>query len=190
MAADTASLHRALGWMKDNHVRLVNMSFSGPPDDLVREAIETLSSSGTVLVAAAGNEGPVAEPAFPAAYPQVIAVTAVTKDLRNYRYANRGPHIDVAAPGVDILSAAPSGRESYHTGTSFAAPHVTGTLAVMPRELLTGNKDDLLGSMQILDLGEPGRDPVYGRGLLLAPAFCPGPVEEVVDAETSVERAQ
>ena len=190
MAADTASLHRALGWMKDNHVRLVNMSFSGPPDDLVREAIETLSSSGTVLVAAAGNEGPVAEPAFPAAYPQVIAVTAVTKDLRNYRYANRGPHIDVAAPGVDILSAAPSGRESYHTGTSFAAPHVTGTLAVMPRELLTGNKDNLLGSMQVLDLGAPGRDPVYGRGLLLAPAFCPGPVEEIVDAQTSVERAQ
>jgi subtilisin family serine protease len=189
LATDTASLTKALAWMRDNDVKLINMSFSGPPDDLVKEAIEELSARGTVLVAAAGNEGPAADPAYPAAYAQVIAVTAVTKDLRNYRYANRGTHIDVAAPGVDIWSAVPGSREGSHTGTSFAAPHVTGAIAVMPREALTGKKDDLLDSMPVIDLGAPGRDPIYGRGLLTAPSTCSPPNEEVVSAEMPLQRA-
>jgi len=133
MAADTLSLLKALDWMKSFGVKLVNMSFSGPRDELVAEDIEELSKRGIVFVAAAGNEGPTAAPSYPAAYPQVIAVTAVTKDLRNYRYANRGDHIDVAAPGVDIWTAIPGGRAGYHSGTSFAAPHVTAILAVEPR---------------------------------------------------------
>jgi hypothetical protein len=190
LATDTVSLIKALAWMRDNDVKLINMSFSGPPDDLVKEAIEELSARGTVLVAAAGNEGPAAGPAYPAAYAQVIAVTAVTRDRRNYRYANRGMHIDVAAPGVDIWTAVPGAREGSHTGTSFAAPHVTGAIAVMPREALTGKKNDLLDSMPVIDLGEPGRDPVYGRGLLTAPPTCSPPAEEMVSAETLLQRAQ
>jgi Subtilase family len=190
LATDTVSLTKALAWMRDNDVKLINMSFSGPPDDLVMEAIEELSARGTVLVAAAGNEGPAADPAYPAAYAQVIAVTAVTRDRRNYRYANRGMHIDVAAPGVDIWTAVPGAREGPHTGTSFAAPHVTGAIAVMPREALTGKKDDLLDSMPVIDLGDPGRDPIYGRGLLTAPSTCSPPAEEVVSAETPLQRAQ
>ena len=116
MATDTISLLKALEWMKANDVKLINMSFAGPRDELVKDEIEELSSKGITFVAAAGNEGPAAEPAYPAAYPQVIAVTAVTKDLHNYRYANRGDHIDVAAPGVDIWTAVPGGREGFTLG--------------------------------------------------------------------------
>ncbi|MGO9170532.1 MAG: S8 family serine peptidase [Rhodomicrobium sp.] len=182
MATDTFSLMQALAWMQKNDVKIVNMSFAGPHDGLVKSEVETLSSQGMVLVAAAGNEGPAAEPAYPAAYPQVIAVTAVTKDSLNYRYANRGEHIDVAAPGVDIWTAVPGAREGYHSGTSFASPHVTGILALMPRESLTGNKNDLLDSVPVVDLGPPGRDPVYGRGLLVAPSYCTPPSDTVASA--------
>jgi subtilisin family serine protease len=139
-----------------------------------------------IFVAAAGNEGPTAEPSYPAAYPQVIAVTAVTKDLRNYRYANRGPHIEFSAPGVDIWTAAPGGGASFHSGTSFAAPHVTAVFAVEPPEALQQGKADLLDNLAVMDLGKEGRDPIYGRGLLLAPSECTPP-EEV--PETAVASA-
>lgn len=175
MATDTLSLIKALSWMQANEVKIINMSFAGPEDELIKDEIEKLSAQGIVLVAAAGNEGPTADPAYPAAYPQVIAVTAITKDLLNYRYANRGNHIDVAAPGVDIWTAVPGSRAGYHSGTSFAAPYVTGILALLPRDSLTGNKNDLLDSVPIVDLGAPGRDPVYGRGLLVAPSYCTPP---------------
>ena len=177
MAADTVSLLRALDWMKKFDVKLINMSFSGPRDGLVGDAIARMSEMGVIFVAAAGNEGPTAPPSYPAAYPQVIAVTAVTKDLRNYRYANRGDHIDLSAPGVEIWTAAPGRRAGYHTGTSFAAPYVTAMLAVEPSEMLKEGKADLLENLAVMDLGPEGRDPIYGRGLLLAPSECTPPEE-------------
>lgn len=183
MAADTLSLLKALDWMNNFGVKLVNMSFSGPSDELVAEAIGKLSKKGLVFVAAAGNEGPAAPPAYPAAYPQVIAVTAVTKDLRNYRYANRGDHIDVAAPGVGIWTAMPGGRAGYQSGTSFAAPYVTAILAVEPREMLRQEKAALLESLPVIDLGRQRRDPVYGRGLLVAPSQCAPSWETVAQVE-------
>ncbi len=182
MKADTKSLLNALDWMQAFGVGIINMSFSGPHDGLVADAIERMSEKGVVFVAAAGNEGPAAAPAYPAAYPQVVAVTAVTKDMRNYRYANRGEHIDVAAPGVDIWTAAPGGRGAFHSGTSFAAPYVTAVLAVEPSDALKQDKADLLDGLPVLDLGGQGRDPVYGRGLLLAPSECKTPADTVASA--------
>ncbi len=187
MAADTISLLKALDWMRSFDVKIINMSFSGPRDGLVADAIERMSESGVVFVAAAGNGGPTAEPSYPAAYPQVIAVTAVTNDLRNYRYANRGYHIDVSAPGVDIWTAAPGGHAGYHTGTSFAAPHVTAVLAVEPPETLKQKKADLLDDLAVMDLGPEGRDPIYGRGLLLAPSECTPPETTETVASASAE---
>ncbi len=176
---DTVSFSKALDWMGDSGVRLVNMSFTGPQDDLIQKKIESLSAKGLVFTAAAGNEGPTAGPAYPAAYPQVIAVTAVTKDLRNYPYANRGDHIDIAAPGVDIWTAWPDAREGYRSGTSFASPFVTGVLAVYPPSVLRAPKDGILEHVNVTDLGPPGRDPIYGRGLLQAPPSCQGNSNEV-----------
>jgi Subtilase family len=182
VATDTASLLKALRWMDAEDVKLINMSFSGPRDSLVWETIEQMSGKGVLFVAAAGNEGPTAEPSYPAAYKPVIAVTAVTRNLHNYRYANRGDHIDVAAPGVDIWTAVPGAREGYHSGTSFAAPFVTSVMAVLPRDKLAAPKDEILDSLKFEDLGEHGRDPVYGRGLLLAPTACTPPNETVASA--------
>lgn len=171
-ATDTASLVRALRWMADNKVQIVNMSFAGPRDALVQEWIEKLSARGMIFVAAAGNEGPNAAPSFPAAYPQVIAVTAVNREGRSFSYASRGDHIDVAAPGVDIWTAVPGAREGYYSGTSFAAPFATAIVAVAYRDSRRKDKESLLTRLQIQDLGAAGRDAIYGRGIVAAPASC------------------
>ena len=171
-ATDTISVLKALDWMDAFNVKLINMSFAGPKDELVQKAIEKLSAKGVVFIAAVGNEGPTAEPSYPAAYKQVIAVTAVNRELRGYHYANRGEHIDVAAPGVDIWTAMPGAKEGYYSGTSFAAPYVTSVMATIYSSSSQGRKEELFSRVEVKDLGPPGRDPIYGRGLLLAPKEC------------------
>ncbi len=104
---DTASILNALTWLDSQNVTLINMSFSGPKDVLVEKAIQSMRSRGVTFVAAAGNFGPTASPSYPAAYKEVIAVTAITKDGLNYIGANRGDYIDLAAPGVKIWTALP-----------------------------------------------------------------------------------
>ncbi len=76
----------------------------GPRDPLFEKAIARMHAKGVVFIAAAGNQGPTAPPSYPAAYPQVIAVTAVNRNAENYRHANRGPYVDLSAPGVEIMT--------------------------------------------------------------------------------------
>lgn len=171
-ATDTHVLLSALDWMDRAGVKVVNMSFAGPRDQLMEEAIAKLSAKGMIFVAAVGNEGPTAEPAYPAAYRQVIAVTAIKADRRVYPFANRGRHIDLAAPGVDIWTAVPGGREGFYTGTSFAAPFATALVATLYRDNPTPLKEKMLARLEYDDLGLPGRDSTYGRGLALAPRTC------------------
>lgn len=182
--SDTAQMVRALDWLGERGVAVVNLSFAGPQDDLVHRAVRELTKSGAVVVAAAGNEGPGAPPSYPAAYQEVIAVTAVDRNLAAYRYASRGAHIDIAAPGVDVWTALPGRREGPQTGTSFAVPYVTAVVAVA---LSTGplqSDRDALSSKQralarlrgnIRNLGHHGRDPIFGEGLVQAPASCDPP---------------
>ena len=86
---------------------------------------------GIILVAAAGNAGPNSPPLFPAADPNVIAVTATDEDDRIFRAANRGNHIAVAAPGVDLWLPTLDGDYRMTSGTSFAAAEVSGVIALM-----------------------------------------------------------
>ena len=110
-ASDTVSMLRAFNWLESSGVKIINMSLSGPPDTLIEDAVAKLAAKGIWLVAAAGNEGPNnAGPSYPAAYDDVIAVTAVNKNLQNYRYANRGAYVDVAAHGVAISTALPGSK--------------------------------------------------------------------------------
>lgn len=172
--SDTASLVRALDWMNKSGVKVINMSFAGPRDEIMERAIVALAAKGVVMVGAAGNDGPASAPLYPAAYDEVIAVTAVDRDNRNYRYANRGAYVDLAAPGVDVWTAVPGGRGGLHSGTSFAAPYVTATVAALYTDVPRKTKSTFLDALPVQDLGPPGRDAVYGRGLLQAPATCRG----------------
>ncbi len=171
-ATDTISLLRGIDWLKKKGARVVNMSLSGPADDVIRSAIDQMAKSGVIFVAAAGNGGPGAPPSYPAAYEPVIAVTAVNKKMSGYRYANQGSYIDLAAPGVDIWTTLPGAQQGYHTGTSFAAPYVTAALATVYRGLNGTTKAHVLQQVAYRDLGEPGRDEIYGNGLLQAPSSC------------------
>jgi subtilisin family serine protease len=177
-STDSIRLVAALEWMNKLDVKYVNMSFSGPRDPLVEAVIQRMRREGVVFIAAAGNQGPVAPPSYPAAYPDVIAVTAVNRNGQNYRHANRGDYIDVAAPGVDVLAALPDGRTGFKTGTSFAAPFVTAIVATQQASTMTTKavwKPELLSHLAVRDLGPPGPDPIYGQGLALAPASCTRP---------------
>jgi minor extracellular protease Epr len=123
------ALARALGWMALQRVPVVAISLVGPPNLLVARAIAQAQARGIHIVAAVGNDGPAAPPAFPASYPGVIAVTAVDGRDRVLGEAGRASHLDYAAPGADMAAASPDGGLARVRGTSFAVPFVAGRLA-------------------------------------------------------------
>jgi subtilisin family serine protease len=151
--ATSAAVIKAIQWSVDNGANILNMSFTGPKDRGVEEAIVKARAHNVITVAAAGNGGADAPPAYPAAYPQVIAVTAVDDRDRVYTEANHGRYIAIAAPGVDILAPSNGGAYQYFTGTSFAAAEVSGVMALLlerrkidptaARDLVTRTAEDL-----------------------------------------------
>lgn len=147
--------------------RVVNMSFAGPRDLLVGRSVAGILRRGMIAIAAAGNEGPAAPPLYPAAYPGVVAVTAIDKDDVVYRQASQGVHVALSAPGVDILVPVPKGGYQITSGTSLAAAHVSGLAALLlgaEPSLTAAEVADILLSSSA-DLGAPGRDAVFGAGL-------------------------
>jgi hypothetical protein len=119
---------KALDWMAEEKVHVVNMSIAGPDNTVVKLAVEKARRVGLVMVAAAGNWGSADRPAFPAAYPHVIAVTAIDERKLVYEQANRGDYVAFAAPGVRVWTAIPGGGK-FQSGTSFAAPFVAARIA-------------------------------------------------------------
>jgi subtilisin family serine protease len=165
--ATTSALIAALDWMSAEGVLVVNMSLAGPPNQVLGAMIETLSKRGMIIVAAVGNDGPSARPLYPAAFEPVVAVTAVDKQKRIYRWANQGPQVDFAAWGVSAPVARVKGGYGEESGTSFAAPVVTAAIAGQ----LARGAGTTSAAVQALiaraeDLGGPGRDTTYGYGLV------------------------
>ena len=127
----TFNIIKGIEWSVENGARIINMSFAGPADPRLPTCSSGRRRRGIVLIAAAGNAGPNSPPLFPAADKNVIAVTATDIEDRLYTGANRGNHIAVAAPGVDVLVPAPGGAYQFTTGTSVAAAHVSGVVALL-----------------------------------------------------------
>jgi hypothetical protein len=127
----TFNILKGLDWAADQGARVVNMSFAGPPDPRLRDALQKAYNRGLVLIAAAGNAGPTSPPLYPAADPGVIGVTATDSHDAVFSGANRGNYIAVAAPGVDVFAPAPNGAYQLSTGTSIAAAEVSGVVALM-----------------------------------------------------------
>ncbi|MEQ1610955.1 MAG: S8 family serine peptidase, partial [Hyphomonadaceae bacterium] len=161
-AADVAALVLAFDVLVTARVGVANLSLAGPDHPALRMAVTKSVQSGLVVVAAVGNGGPAAPPAFPAAYDGVVGVAAVDATGKPYIYSGRGPHVDIAALGVDIGA---DGAGGELIGTSYAAPHVSALLASIPRAVKPGAIDKLLVAYAE-DAGAPGRDPVYGVGIL------------------------
>jgi len=122
------AIARALGWLTTRGVRVINMSLVGPANPLLERAIAAAAHQGVLIVAAVGNDGPAAPPAYPASYPGVIAVTGVDNHNRALPEAGKALHLDYAAPGADMAAALPGSGYGTVRGTSFAAPLVTARL--------------------------------------------------------------
>jgi hypothetical protein len=161
--ADVMALVGGLDWLVGLRAPVVNMSFAGEANAVVALALRQVTAGRAIVVAAVGNGGPTAPPAFPADQPGVIGVTAVDNHSRPYADANRGDHIDFAAPGVRVWTPG-----HFHTGTSFAAPFVTAAVAARLPRGAAADADVIADSLArtAVDLGPPGRDPVFGRGLI------------------------
>ncbi len=135
-ATNTLLVAQALDWMAGEKVQVVNLSLGSASDAVLETVVGKSLATGMLLVAAAGNGGPSAAPSYPAAYPGVIAVTAVDANKRLYARANRGNYITIAAPGVDVwVPVATTGsigngsKGKYVSGTSFASPFVAAAVA-------------------------------------------------------------
>ncbi|MEL7013168.1 MAG: S8 family serine peptidase [Pseudomonadota bacterium] len=173
LLAGADALVRALDWLAEEDVHFVNLALAGPYNKLLDLAVERASARGLILVAAVGNAGPGSGALYPAGFDGVIAVTAVDAERRIYRNAVRGAHVDVAAPGVDILVRSDQGAR-FLTGTSIATPFVTARLAADPSLANTREVSAVRERLAATaaELGPLGRDTTYGYGLAMAADIC------------------
>jgi hypothetical protein len=176
---DVTSLVNAIEALAKRGVRVMNMSLSGPANAMLQQAIEAAQAKGIVIIAAAGQNGAGGEPSYPAAYPGVVAVTAVDQELNVYRRATQGKYVDLSAPGVNVWTASAQGSGALRTGTSYAVPFVSaaaGLLLASNPELDTKVVQSRLEE-HTRDLGKPGWDPTFGFGLIQMAGLCAQPAE-------------
>ena len=159
----------AIDYAVDNGADIINMSVfanARPPASLentIRRAVQ----SGVVIIGIAGNTGEISV-LYPGKYNDVYAVSATTENDLLASFSTRGPEVAFCAPGEGITSFLPGGQTATRSGTSFAAPHVTGTLALILSALPSLSPaqavDILVGSL--IDLGTRGFDSSFGQGLI------------------------
>ena len=161
-----ADIIGGIAWAVEHQAAIINLSLGGYGySRLLEDAVNQAHTSGAVIVAAAGNEATDA-PLYPAALPDVISVAATDKADRPWAGSNYGPLIDVAAPGVGILSLAVGDQYLLATGSSFSAAQVAGVAGLVRTKwpaLRTTNLAQLLFETAE-DLGGKGKDTTYGFG--------------------------
>ena len=166
--ADVAACIR---WVHDRGAKVISMSLGGPSSRTLAEAAKSAYSrggrSGSLLVAAAGNDGD-GTVEYPAGLDQVVSVAAIDARDGVAPFSNENSDVELAAPGVDILSTKLGGGYIRYSGTSMATPHVAGAAALLwgrtPGATASSVRRQLDAAVD--DLGAPGRDPAYGYGVV------------------------
>ena len=178
---------KALEWMAEEGVHVVNMSYGGLfPIDIpgVKESlqkyhdcIKAVADAGVIMVAAAGNAGNPKDTldriSWPARFPETFAVGAICQELQRADFSSTGDMLDFAMPGVDVYSCYPGNKWARYSGTSMAAPFLTGCIALLQEYALKTKgrvftfeevKNEL--AKYAIDLGVEGIDPEYGYGMV------------------------
>jgi subtilisin family serine protease len=157
---------KSLNYAVLHGAQIVNMSFAGPKDPLIERGIIATAERGVLMIAAAGNAGAKSPPLYPAANPNVIAVSGTDSQDRLFAASNRGAHIALAAPGTDIFLPAPDQKYQMTSGTSFSAAYVSGVAALLLERNPALKPNDVRAILvnTARDLGAPGRDDLFGAG--------------------------
>ncbi len=167
----TSFLRTAIQYAVENNANVVNISMgmfdtSGRPMTAYDTAIQAAYNKGIPICVAAGNDSVDAKYTYPACNPQTLTVSALGKSGKLATYSNRGNVIDFTAPGSGIVSACNGGTTVDMDGTSMAAPHITAAAAYMkmlkPDLTVEGVYNEL--KKYCLDLGDTGKDTLYGWG--------------------------
>jgi thermitase len=170
-SGDTSDVAACIAWAHAQGAKVISLSLGGPPSNTLRAAVKAAweggGRAGSVVVAAAGNDGD-STVDYPAGYPEAVSVAAVDDSGGRGWFSNSNDDVEVAAPGVDVLSAKLGGGYVRMSGTSMATPHAAGAAALEwdahPRSSARTirNRLDALAR----DAGVPGRDPDFGFGIL------------------------
>lgn len=173
MASDEA-VAQSLNWLILNKVNIINMSFSSNNVPLYHNEIKKAYNKGIIVVCAAGNNGNVRnrQLGFPARYPETISVASVDMNGKVSTFSSKNVNADIAAAGFEILSCYPGGRYAKFSGTSMAAPIISGAAAILQRKaknrmgrFLTPEEMRTVLCMHCEDIGKKGPDSSAGCGL-------------------------
>ena len=178
---DLRDISSAIRYAADNGASVISMSFAGEYSrfsQTVERALDYAANQGCILVAAVGNDN-TDELVFPAAYEEVIAVSAIDENDTKAEISNYGSYVDFCAPGINVVSTGKDGNYLIGNGTSFSAPFVTGLVALMLADnpQLTAEEARTKLRLSAEDLGEEGWDQYYGWGL--ANAYCVIPDDSI-----------
>lgn len=162
----TYSVAQGIIWATDHGAKVINMSLGNYADaQFLHEAIKYAFDRDVVLIAATGNDN-TERPGFPAAYPEVLSVSATDYNLQRASFSNYGDYIDVMAPGESIASTYPDNQYAALSGTSMASPHVAALAALIRSvnpELKNTEVMDIIRK-NVIDLGDEGHDKYFGYG--------------------------
>jgi thermitase len=165
----TSDVANCITWTHARGAKVISMSLGGGASTTLQNAVaaawENGGATGSVLVAAAGNDGD-STVNYPAGYAEVVSVAATDHNDARASFSNSNPDVEIAAPGVDVLSTIPGGQYAELSGTSMATPHVSGVTGVL-WQLFPGSTASSIRSRltaAVDDLGPAGRDPTFGFG--------------------------
>lgn len=170
-SGDTSDIASCIAWTHSHGAKVISMSLGGPSSRTLAAAVKAAwaggGRSGSVLVAAAGNDGD-EQAEYPAGYSEVVSVAAVDDRGFHAAFSNANDDVEVAAPGVNVLSAKRGGGYVRMSGTSMAAPHAAGAAALVWDAHRRSSASTVRGDLDrlVADAGAPGRDPEFGFGVL------------------------
>lgn len=165
-AGSAYSVAEGIIWATDHGAKVINMSLGNYAEsEFLHDALKYAYDHDVVLVAATGNDN-TDQPGYPAAYPEVLGVSAIDDRQRLADFSNYGDYVDVVAPGVSIASTYPDGQYAALSGTSMASPHVAALAALIRSVHPLLNNTEVMDIIRrtAIDLGDPGKDPLYGYG--------------------------